>query len=212
MGFSGQCVVGAQLLLRSGQWEWLVPTRQRLFQEGAERRVVLDKVIGQVVVRFHRLDRDQPMIGQLDDEGLPRVAAPTKYPLRVGLRSLNGITFVCMELLAFDDEGISNHATDDHDDHIGALLVHVVEDSKVTEPQLVAGQGIRSKHLGRPTRECRLNTEPRRHPVGDDLPLPGWQLQELGFGVRTDYHAIRHIAIGSGTVKTSEASSAPGAG
>jgi hypothetical protein len=45
-----------------------------------------------------------------------------------------------MELLGFDDEGISDLAADDHAEDFGALRVHLVEDSKVTEPQFVLNQ------------------------------------------------------------------------
>jgi hypothetical protein len=40
-----------------------------------------------------------------------------------------------MELLAFNDEGISDLATDNHDDDFGALLVHFVEDSSGITPR-----------------------------------------------------------------------------
>jgi hypothetical protein len=79
-----------------------------------------------------------------------------------------------MELLAFDDEGISDLATDDHDDDFSAHLVHFVEDSKITEPQLVISQRVGSKRLDGPTWGHRLIAETRSHPVADDPLLPGW--------------------------------------
>jgi hypothetical protein len=61
-----------------------------------------------------------------------------------------------MELLAFDDEGISDLATDDHDDDLGALFVHFIENAKVTEPQLVIGLRIGSKQLDGAAQGYRL--------------------------------------------------------
>src|SRR5262249_34911937 len=75
-----------QLCLRIGERERLAGARERLLQEGTELRVVLDQVVDEIVVRFHRLDGDQPVIRQLDDERLTRIVAPAQDPLWVGLK------------------------------------------------------------------------------------------------------------------------------
>jgi hypothetical protein len=79
-----------------------------------------------------------------------------------------------MELLAFDDQAISNLSTDDHDDDFGALRIHLVGDAKITESQLVVSQRIGSKLLDGTARGCRLIARPRHDAVAEDPLLPGW--------------------------------------
>ena len=98
------------------------------------------------------------------------------------------MTFVSMELPAFDDESISDLAADDHDENLGALLDHIVENPKVAEPKFVAGQGIGSERLNCPAGTRWLISESGGDSVADDPLLPGRKVLELGLGVVAQDH------------------------
>jgi hypothetical protein len=85
-------------------------------------------------------------------------------------------------LLAFHDESVADFLPDDLDLDDAPLIIDIVEDPIITEPQFLAGNGVRPHFFDTAGSVGRLMAEMDLQAVDDHSPCIGGQRPQMGFG------------------------------